>query len=415
MDLSKTFNTETLGRELVAAVTDGDIARAAELLEKGASVDARDAAGNTPLMLAAQAGNVFLAGLLLGHGAEVDARNNAGRTALWLGANKAEARDLLLEFDADPLLVGDRDCRALLIAPAVVRVGKEKMLRAMLDAGMASDLFSGDGESLLMIAAAHGHEGMAALLIERGADVNKKDNESRTVLRAALKGGNAAIVKMLLAANADPGGASTDPDTKSYHTDLSFAATLGREIGAAVAKAAVKFELHEAATNGNVEKARALLASGVPADVYDRYGATALHLATQEPASQVDKARYAAVVGLLLAHGADPNLPKKGKQSGSPLHTAIVNNNLASVTALIKGGARTDVKDSMGQDAITSAEGWLEAEKTQSARHENRAEILRVLQKRRSQEIGEMARDATRLKTQTRGMKRASFSKGTAP
>src|ERR1700686_288046 len=57
-----------------------------ELLDYGASVDARDRFGARPLSHAARFGHLEMIDLLLAHGAPIDARNLAGATALYFAA-----------------------------------------------------------------------------------------------------------------------------------------------------------------------------------------------------------------------------------------------------------------------------------------------------------------------------------------
>jgi hypothetical protein len=67
---------------LDSAVAQGDAAQAASLLDQGAVIDARDAAGRTPLMLAVIQGKLELVRLLLARGADPNAADNAGHTPL---------------------------------------------------------------------------------------------------------------------------------------------------------------------------------------------------------------------------------------------------------------------------------------------------------------------------------------------
>jgi hypothetical protein len=67
---------------LDSAVSQGDVAQAAVLLDQGAVIDARDAAGRTPLMLAVTQGKLEIVRLLLARGADPNAADNAGHTPL---------------------------------------------------------------------------------------------------------------------------------------------------------------------------------------------------------------------------------------------------------------------------------------------------------------------------------------------
>jgi len=83
----------------------GDAIGLGGLLNDGLAVDARDAKGNTLLMLASYHGRAEVVKLLLKSGAAVDLRNDKGQTPLGGVAFKgyAEIATLLLDAGADPL------------------------------------------------------------------------------------------------------------------------------------------------------------------------------------------------------------------------------------------------------------------------------------------------------------------------
>ena len=83
----------------------GDAEGLGALLKGGLAVDARDAKGNTLLMLASYHGKNEVVKLLLKSGATVDLRNDKGQTPLGGVAFKgyAEIATLLLDAGADPL------------------------------------------------------------------------------------------------------------------------------------------------------------------------------------------------------------------------------------------------------------------------------------------------------------------------
>ena len=83
----------------------GDAEGLGALLKGGLAVDARDANGNTLLMLASYHGKNEVVKLLLKSGATVDLRNDKGQTPLGGVAFKgyAEIATLLLDAGADPL------------------------------------------------------------------------------------------------------------------------------------------------------------------------------------------------------------------------------------------------------------------------------------------------------------------------
>ena len=72
---------------LFSAVDKNCIDVATQLLDSGASVDARDRFGARPLSHAARFGHLPMVDLLLARGAPIDARNLAGATALFFAAD----------------------------------------------------------------------------------------------------------------------------------------------------------------------------------------------------------------------------------------------------------------------------------------------------------------------------------------
>ena len=83
----------------------GDLAGLSTMLGQGLAVDARDAKGNTLLMLAAYHGKAETVAMLLKARASVDLRNAKGQTPLGGVAFKgyADIATLLLDAGADPL------------------------------------------------------------------------------------------------------------------------------------------------------------------------------------------------------------------------------------------------------------------------------------------------------------------------
>ena len=67
---------------LQSAVESGDLVQATALLDKGVAVNARDAQGRTPLMLAISQGQLEVVRLLLQRGADPNATDNSGKTPL---------------------------------------------------------------------------------------------------------------------------------------------------------------------------------------------------------------------------------------------------------------------------------------------------------------------------------------------
>jgi ankyrin repeat protein len=74
---------EKLDDALLQAVQSGNVERVRALIAKGASVNAKDSLGNTPLHYASQNWSVECMEILLSNGADVNARNAGGQNKDW--------------------------------------------------------------------------------------------------------------------------------------------------------------------------------------------------------------------------------------------------------------------------------------------------------------------------------------------
>ncbi|AEF38551.1 ankyrin repeat domain-containing protein [Hoyosella subflava] len=86
----------------------------------------------------------------------------------------------------------------------MARRGDVRALAAYLDAGVPANLSNGKGDTLLMLAAYHGHAEVVTLLVERGADVDQQNDRGQTPLAGAVFKGEDEIVATLVRAGADP-------------------------------------------------------------------------------------------------------------------------------------------------------------------------------------------------------------------
>jgi ankyrin repeat protein len=86
---------------------------------------------------------------------------------------------------------------------AMARRGDTPALAAYIDAGVPVNLTNEKGDTLLMLAAYHGHAATVAALIERGADVNRLNDRGQSPLAGAVFKGEDDVVRALLAGGAD--------------------------------------------------------------------------------------------------------------------------------------------------------------------------------------------------------------------
>jgi uncharacterized protein len=86
----------------------------------------------------------------------------------------------------------------------LARGGHTEQLVEYLDAGVPVNLTNDKGDTLLILAAYHGHATTVSALVERGADHARVNDRGQTALGAAVFKQSEPAVRALLAAGADP-------------------------------------------------------------------------------------------------------------------------------------------------------------------------------------------------------------------
>jgi hypothetical protein len=87
---------------------------------------------------------------------------------------------------------------------SLARQGGTDTLAAYVDAGVPANLCNDKGDTLIMLAAYHGHPQTVTALLERGADPNRPNDRGQTPLAGAVFKGERAVIEALLGGGADP-------------------------------------------------------------------------------------------------------------------------------------------------------------------------------------------------------------------
>jgi ankyrin repeat protein len=268
---------------LAAALRDGDVQAVIKLIEAGADVNARDAEGNTPLILASFYAAPQCVELLLEKGADPNVANRSGVTALIRAATNYKKTRLLIDAGAK---VGVRtaDLGNTPLILAARRAGNSRTVQFLLERGARAAERDEVGISPIMVGAASGDVETVRLLLDAGAIAGDfpESNHSKAAARAAgyrtplmwaAYHNNLPMIRLLLERGADPNQATI------YGNSLS-----------------------QACWNDSVEAAKILINRGAKVDTRDPFaGFTPLHWAAASEKLRPD------LVKLLLVSGADPN------------------------------------------------------------------------------------------------------------
>jgi ankyrin repeat protein len=271
-----------------------------------AQLEARDALGFTPLMLASEFGAVDTVKLLLQHGADVNAVNRDGSTPL-LQASLRQCVDValfLLKAGADANAVESRRRSVLM---AAVHTGNTALVQLLLEHNADVHHTDSTGENALMKAALEGHVSVLQLLVQRGLSIATVDVTGNAALMMAVSTGQKPAAEWLLQQ-----GAAVDAVNDKGFTALFLACSKENGNSAAIIQLLLKHgadaykcanklvgtALDRAASCCNLQCARALVAAGIDVNHTDEQGRASLHMAAGI------RHQSAALLQLLLQNGA---------------------------------------------------------------------------------------------------------------
>lgn len=336
----------------------------------GAKIDQRDGSGNTPLVWAATMGQVKMVKLLLKAGANPLVLNAAGRTACELAA-EGNAFEIVRILEPVSRRKPPRKRGVAALIQAVTdrdRAAVEKWIVMGVDVN-GRDRF---GRSPLDTAITLGETSFVKRLIEAGVDLNKVRPDGISFLEGALRAERSEIAKLLLDSGAVP-----NPPGNRFSDALYTACTLGDvelaqllirkgsnpklpdALGAAVRRhlaALTKLLLESGADvncpdeNGRTPLFLALL-NGPPIPGWREKGLRLLKRSGVLITPPAKEENVKKVVKLLINFGADVN--RVDEVGRSPLSYATT---LGLARILIEAGAKLDVRDNQGHNAIY----WLE-------------------------------------------------------
>ncbi|NQU09841.1 ankyrin repeat domain-containing protein [bacterium] len=285
------------------------------LLQAGAKVNAVDFRGWTPLHHALDRNRTDTALLLLERGADPTRPNEAGGTPLFVAAGANECRGLtaLLKRRVEVDTPAQDGVTPLLFA---VRRGHTEAVRLLLDAGADLQRRPADScrSSCLIEAAGRGYREIVKVLVEHGARLEDLDQCEYTPLMRAASQGHLEVINELLTGEAQVDGASRIGWTP----------------------------LMEAVQKQHLPAVRLLVEAGARVNHRDDRGVTPLIIAAQESTPEI--VRY------LLDHRADVSAQTRNQLT--PLIAALKHNRLELIRMLLEAGADPEQAARFSNDRV---------------------------------------------------------------
>jgi len=244
---------------------------------------------------------------------------------------------------------------------AAARDGQTKIVRSLLDKGADVNAKNNVGSSALTMAAIGGHEDVLRELLKHGANVQAQNRDGVNALYGACQGGHAAIVNELLKHDIDVNAQTCSGATALIIAVINKHMEIVRvllEHGADTQKKTQEGAtvLSHCISEGDVEMARTLLEHGADANEKWDKDMSPLMLAAAKGLTPL--------VELLLRKGANVNAQRIG--GGTPLLDAAFGGRTGILSLLIENGANVNSKfTSNGGTALmfSSQKGHAEAVK----------------------------------------------------
>ena len=193
---------------LIAAAEAGDLARVEALLERGASVRARDRDGRTALIAASFGNHVAVARVLVATGADVNSKDDTTQSPYLIATSEVGDDPRLLELTLDHgAKVNDKDSFNGTGLIRAAERGHSRIVRRLLRAGIDRDHVNRLGwtalhEAIVLSDGGPRHVATVRALIEGGVDVDVPDGDGVRPLAHAQERGYGEIADLLRAAGA---------------------------------------------------------------------------------------------------------------------------------------------------------------------------------------------------------------------
>jgi len=322
---------------------EGQVTVPGVLLDQGASINAINDIGETPLIMALRHGSMETLMeatiLLLGHGASPNSTGQ-GESPIYpaVSLGRRDVAHLLLRHGAD---TNTRDDSGNTLLHTASGRGDLRAAQGLLELGVNINSRDNEGRTPLQVLTS---EDVALLLLERGADIDIRDSNGQTPLHAASQLGHLKFARRLLELGADVNSCDNEGRTPLQIVQSSEDVALlllerGTDIG--IRDSSDQTPLHTASGFGHLKFAERLLKLGADVNSRDNQGRTPLHVVQW---SSED------VVQLFLNHGADTGVRDNNGQT--PLHVESRSGNLKFAQLLLEHGSDVNSRDNQGRTPL---------------------------------------------------------------
>lgn len=351
------------------------------LLEKGANIEIADSRGFTPLRIAVEKELFSVVEKLLSLGADVNSKDGTGMTAIF-EASHPKILEALIEKGA---LVNEIDQRGKTALHWASGRGDVRGVKLLIENGAKVDVADSWGWTPLHWAVHTGRLDVVETLLENGAPINMRDHQGKTVAHLALSSGGSYkkisdILSLLLERNVDIDARDNEGQTP-LHFSLQMTDTHQKNLAIfsfLVAKGArvdikdinQRTVSHLAALEKNLDALEVLEKSNM--NEQDKDGNTPLHLIAERidffwEKGAIFKHYLSRVLkrgdlGIKNDKGETPviivkeslvrnktHLNTKDEEGITPLHWAAKENLTLIVEALLKAGAKPELRDHDGK------------------------------------------------------------------
>ena len=344
-----------------------------ELVFAGASVNALDVSGRTPLMALMEQVGLYAPELNVGlelvrRGADANTADTFFRWTLLhhCAAHRAGRSSALPGSDVNGLLEGQRS----------------QIIGELIELGADVDARTKKGSTALHVAVKNGQKEVLCQLIKLGANINATDDYGNSALSFAILNKRTELFNHLISAGADANTCNVDDEIA-----LQFVAKRGySHCAKELAKAGAQMETSDrdgntplllAVKNGHIETVCALVDAGAAVDACNRHGETAVHLAAKNGLTEMvaqlvtcrapfDTLDSMGCTPLILAlkggfsgtahelRKAGANLESTDESGNTLLHLAVTHQG-ETVSDLISAGVNVQALNNAGESALLLA------------------------------------------------------------